>query len=171
LVCGVAFQGRGAEGRNLVTNSGFEDSIEYDARDWKKGLTVWRTYTINAPMKATRDSTTSLKGKYSFCFHGTGKGSLHSAFFKVTPLKKYQVTFYAKTGSPEVEALWWKKEGVETDKVKFSKVTLKKAGNESGWEKYEGTVTAPEDALKAYVRFIAQSNICVDEVSFRETGK
>ena len=155
---------------NLVGNPGFEQDIRYDARDWKKGLTVWRFYEITLPAKGARDRSDAAAGKWCFRFTGTGKGFLHSGFFAVKPSQKLRITFCAKGGTPEAQVFWWKKEGVETDKVKLTRVSLKKTKAAKGWTKYTGDVSAPKDARKAYVRFIAKGPLRIDEVSCREVS-
>ena len=168
LVIGASVRAYAAPGPNLVPNSSFESSIGFDPRDWKTGLTKWRFYEINLPIEGKRDTTAGFSGKASFKFSGTGKGFLHCGFFTVDATKKYSVSLYAKGGAPQAEVLWWKKEGVETDKEKLSKVALKKAGTDKGWTRYEGEVTSAADAKKAYVRIIATGNLSVDDVVFSE---
>ena len=164
--CFVVHTALAAEETNLCPNPGFEESIEFHPKDWKKGLTVWRFYEITLPMKGGIDAGTRFKGKRSFRFQGTGKGFAHSGFFKVQADAKYRVTLSSKGVKPGVEVFWWKKEGVETEKVKFGKVALKKVAARNGWTTYTGEVASPPDARKAYVRTIATGNLWVDEVGF-----
>jgi len=156
------------ENANLVPNPGFEQSIEFHPKDWKKGLTVWRFYEINLPIKGGTDSMIAHAGKRSYRIEGTGKAFLHSGFFEVKPSTKYKLALWCREGAPEAEVFWWVKEGVETDKRKLSKANLKKTAEKDGWTLYQGEAISAPDAKKAYIRIIAQGNLCVDDVSLME---
>lgn len=164
-VCGLSVDGGATD---LVPNPGFEESIDFHPRDWRKGLTVWRFYEIVLPIEGKIDLSAAVEGKRSFRFTGSGKALLHSGFFSVKPSTRLKIRFYAKGTAPKAEVFWWVKEGVEADKEKFSRVALKRGKARGGWTLYEGEATSAPDAQKAYLRIIAEGNMSVDAVSVVE---
>ncbi len=143
-------QGGAAPARNLVPDPAFaEADLSRLATE-----TTWRVYQIAAPSSAVVDKDTA-----SVALEG-GKTFLHSSAFTVEPGTSYRIQITGRgDGVVSVELLWWTRyddEGIAMAKphrtyaIKAKKLTGKEAV-------LTGTDTAPKDALRAYIRIVAEN--------------
>ncbi len=134
-----------AFGDNLIANGNFADGAE-----------GWLFYVIEMPSEISISATGSREGANHALVTG-GVGYLHSPVFDVTAGGEYTVSAWIR-GSAQVNIglLWWKEyTDVRLQMADPHWTQMEQAAEATDeWRQVTATFTAPDEAARAYVRFV-----------------